>query len=91
MDYNGLVLAEADQGETIVGSAMIDVAALRRHRRQTGMGNLVARQRFELYAPMYQAHSFTPPDQAATPIVSRAELIGLQERTIARLVENGII
>jgi hypothetical protein len=55
------------------------------------MSNLVARQRFEMYAPMYASHSFTPPDQARTPIQNRAELVALQEQTIARLVELGII
>jgi predicted amidohydrolase len=91
VDYAGVVLAEADQGETMVASAMLDLGALRRHRRQTGMSNLVARQRFEMYAPMYASHSFTPPDQARTPIQNRAELVALQEQTIARLVELGII
>jgi predicted amidohydrolase len=91
VDYAGVVLAEADQGETMAASAMLDLGALRRHRRQTGMSNLVARQRFEMYAPMYASHSFTPPDQARTPIHNRAELVALQEQTIARLVELGII
>jgi predicted amidohydrolase len=91
VDYAGTVLAEADQGETMVASATIDLGALRRHRRQTGMSNLVARQRFELYAPMYASHTFTPPDQAREPIQSRAELLKLQEQTIARLVEFGVI
>jgi predicted amidohydrolase len=91
VDYAGLVLAEADQGETIVASAMVDLGALRRHRRQTGMSNLVSRQRFELYAPMYASHSFTPPDQAREPIHSRAQLIALQEQTIASLIKSGTI
>lgn len=91
VDYAGVVLAEADQGETMAASAVLDLGALRRHRRQTGMSNLVARQRFEMYAPMYASHSFTAPDQARTPTQSRAELIAIQERTIARLVESGII
>lgn len=91
VDYSGVVLAEADQGETMAASAMVDLGALRRHRRQTGMSNLVARQRFELYAPMYASHTFTPPDQARTPIQNRAELLKLQEQTIARLVELGVI
>ncbi len=91
VDYSGVVLAEADQGETMVASAMVDLGALRRHRRQTGMSNLVARQRFELYAPMYASHTFTPPDQAREPIQNRAELLKLQEQTIARLVELGVI
>jgi len=91
VDHAGVVLAEADQGETMVASAMVDLGALRRHRRQTGMSNLVARQRFEMYAPMYASHSFTPPDQAREPIQNRAELLKLQEQTIARLVELGVI
>ena len=91
VDYAGVVLAEADQGETMVASAVVDLGALRRHRRQTGMSNLVARQRFEMYAPMYASHSFTPPDQAREPIQNRTELLKLQEQTIARLVELGII
>ena len=91
VDYAGVVLAEADQGETMVASAIVDLGALRRHRRQTGMSNLVARQRFEMYAPMYASHTFTPPDQAREPIQNRAELLKLQEQTIARLVEMGVI
>ena len=91
VDYAGVVLAEADQGETMVASATIDLGALRRYRRQTGMTNLVSRQRFDLYAPMYASHTFTPPDQARTPIVSRADLLKMQEQTIARLVADGII
>ena len=91
VDHAGVVLAEAEQGETMVASAMVDLGALRRHRRQTGMSNLVARQRFEMYAPMYASHSFTPPDQAREPIQNRAELLKLQEQTIARLVELGVI
>jgi predicted amidohydrolase len=91
VDYTGLVLAEADQGETMVGSAVVDLGALRRYRRQTGMSNQIARQRLELYAPMYGSFSFVQPDQALDPITSRAELVALQERTIARLIELGII
>lgn len=91
VDYAGVVLAEADQGETMVASAMVDLGALRRYRRQTGMSNLLSRQRFDLYAPMYASHTFTPPDQAREPIQSRAELLKLQEQTIARLVQTGVI
>lgn len=91
VDYTGLVLAEAEQGESMVASAVLDIGALRRYRRQTGMSNQIARQRFELYAPMYGSHSFVLPDQARSPITNRAELVALQERTIARLVEMDVI
>lgn len=91
VDHTGAVLAEAEQGETMTASAMIDLGALRRARRQTGMPNLVSRQRFELYAPMYQAHSFLPPDQATSPITNRTELLALQQRAIDALVARGLV
>ncbi len=91
VDYRGLVLAEADQGESLAATAEIDVEALRRFRRLGGMQNLVARQRFELYAPMYAAHTFVPPDQCTGTFHGREELLAAQRRTIERLVETGII
>lgn len=91
VDYRGLVLAEADQGESLAAAAEIDVEALRRYRRQEGLQNLVARQRFELYAPMYAAHVFHPADQFPEPIQGRADLLEAHRRTIARLVEQGVI
>jgi predicted amidohydrolase len=91
VDYRGLVLAEADQGESLVAAAEIDVEALRRYRRQEGLQNLVARQRFELYAPMYAAHVFHPADQFPEPIRRREELLEAHRRTIGRLVEQGVI
>jgi hypothetical protein len=91
VDYRGLVLAEAEQGESIVATADIDLLALRRFRRLGGLQNLVARQRFELYAPMYAAHTFFPPDQLSGAFPGREELLAVQRRTIERLVETGII
>ena len=91
VDYRGLVVAEAEQGETIVATAEIDLEALRRFRRRDGMANLLSRQRFELYAPMYAGHSFCAPDQFPTPITGRDELLAAQRRTIERLLQDGII
>lgn len=91
IDDRGLVLAEAEQGETVTAHAEIDVAALRRRRRHPGMQNVVARQRFELYAPMYAAHSFCPPDQFPEGIRDREQLVEAHRRTIDRLVERGLI
>lgn len=91
VDYRGLVLAEAEQGESIVASAEIDLAGLRRYRRREGMQNLIARQRFELYAPVYAGHSFCPPDQFPEPIRGRDELVEAQRRTIESLVAKGVI
>ncbi len=91
VDHRGLVLAEADQGESIVAAAEIDLDALRRDRRRPGMHNLVARQRFELYAPVYAAHSFCPPDQFPDPVEGRDALVAAHTRAIEALVTKGII
>jgi predicted amidohydrolase len=91
VDFRGLVLAEAEQGESVVASADVDLDALRRYRRQEGMGNLLARQRFELYAPMYAAHGFVRPDQLGDAPATRERLLELQRQTIARLVSEGVI
>ncbi len=60
IQYEGIVLAEAAQGESMVANATIDLLALRAARRRPGMSNFIARQRLELYAPTYAAHSHYP-------------------------------
>ena len=61
-DHRGLVLAKAGQGESMAANAEIDLAALRRARRTPEMGNLLPRQRFELYASSYARTSVYPPN-----------------------------
>lgn len=62
IDFKGHVLAHAGNGETMTANAEIDLAALRRYRHRPGMGNLLARQRLELYAPLYGSISIHPPN-----------------------------
>ena len=57
-DYKGFVLPEASYGESMVANGDIDLPALWYFRNRQAMGNLLARQRFELYVESYQKYSF---------------------------------
>ena len=91
IDYQGHVLAEAGQGESVVASAEIDLAALRRYRRRPGMGNFLSRQRFEAYAESYRMHSFYPPNSLADGFSGRRHFIETQAKVIKRLEDDGVI
>ena len=91
VDYQGQVLAEAGQGESVVASAEIDLAALRRYRRRPGMGNLLSRQRFEAYAESYRRHSFYPANTLSAGFNGRKHFVETQAEVIERLVKDGII
>jgi predicted amidohydrolase len=92
VDYRGLVLAEADSGESMVANAEIDLNALRASRARLGMNNLLARQRFELYAQTYAQNSFYPPNSLldnSNP--DKSIFIQTQQQTIEKLKNLGII
>lgn len=63
VDYHGHVLEEASQGETNTATAEIDISGLRHERRIPAMNNLLARQRFGLFAETYSEIEFYPPTQ----------------------------
>lgn len=87
----GHVLAEAAQGESMVAHAEIDLLALRRFRRRPGMANLLARQRFELYAGSYAKHSFYPPNTLGAGLEDRRQFVETQLATIERLAAANVI
>lgn len=96
VDFQGHVLAEAGFGESIVAAAEIDLEALRRWRQRPGMGNVLSRQRTELFAPVYAAHSVHPPNSlldanGGVRIPARAEFADRQRAAIARLVALGVL
>ncbi len=91
VDPHGHVLAEAAQGESMVAHAELDLGALRRFRRRPAMGNLLARQRFELFAQSYAGHSFYPPNTLAGGLQDRQQLVQTQLETIRKLSEEGVI
>lgn len=91
IDYTGRVLVEAGQGESMAAYAEIDLAALRRYRRRPGMNNLLSRQRFELYASSYAAASFYPPNTLLAGGAERQHFLRVQQETIERLAQKGVI
>ena len=94
VDYRGLVLVDAGPGETMSAFAAIDIEALRAERRRPGMSNLLARQRFELYADTYAHHSLYPPNTIAAigdAPLERRHFLDTQRRTIDALVTRGVI
>ncbi len=91
VDFKGRELARAQTGESLTACAEIDIHALRRYRRRPGMMNLLSRQRFELYAESYAGTSFHPPNTFASGEVEREQFRRIQEQTIRRLVQLGVL
>ncbi len=69
VDFLGEVRAQAGFGESSVACAEIDLAALRRYRRRPGMGNLLSRQRLELFAAVYAGNPCTRPTRCSPRMV----------------------
>ncbi|MEM8524441.1 MAG: nitrilase-related carbon-nitrogen hydrolase [Bacteroidota bacterium] len=92
LDYNGLILAEANTGESMVANATIDLAALRAHRKRPAMSNYIARQRFEIYAPSYTNHHFYPSNSISeNPAFVKQDFVKNQLETIEKLGTDGVI
>ncbi len=86
VNYEGLVLREANLGESMVANATIDISALRQHRQRVSMSNFIARQRFELYADSYAQHSHYPPNYISEhPDFSKRDFHRLQQQVIDKL------
>jgi predicted amidohydrolase len=93
IDYNGVILSNSDgQGESTRASAMIDVQGLRIARQEVGPLNRIARQRTEIYMPVYQDAHFYPPNSFVDePMGSKARVGEIMRDTMTRLAERGII
>ncbi len=91
VDYRGLVLAETGAGESMAAFAEVDLVALRRYRRQPGLGNLLSRQRFQAYADSYSQSQFYPSNTMLEGAIERKHFIQTQLATIERLAELGVI
>ncbi len=95
VDFMGDVRIEAGFGESAVACTEIDLAALRRYRRRGGMGNLLARQRLELFSALYSGSVYPPATMLRTDgqllVPDRAHFAEVQRRTIERLARDGII
>lgn len=96
VDYKGQVIAEANGGETFTAFADINLSALRAQRRKPGMINQLARQRLELFAPIYSGRVVQPANSlidAAGKVVipDRDHFLRVQESVIERLSKDGLI
>ncbi|MFD2569614.1 nitrilase-related carbon-nitrogen hydrolase [Spirosoma soli] len=85
IDPKGVVLAEAGYGESLVANADIDLAALREFRQRPAVGNLLARQRFELYADSYAKNSVYPPGTLLSQPAERSHFLRTQQEVIKKL------
>jgi predicted amidohydrolase len=95
IDWKGGVMAEANAGETFTAFADIDLAASRAARRKPGMTNYLARQRTELFAPIYAGTIVQPAnsliENGAVRIPDRDHFRRVQETVIERLSKDGLI
>lgn len=93
IDAQGVVKVEAGFGESMVANAELDVSALRRWRRRPGMGNVLSRQRLELFRPMYEKTVHPPnamlDENGAVKVPDRSEFSAVQRAIIERLIEQG--
>ena len=94
VDHLGYVRVEAGFGESAAACCEIDLAASRRYRQRPGMGNLLSRQRLELFAATYQGSVYPPntmlqAGESGAP--ERAHFVTTQRRVIERLTADGII
>jgi predicted amidohydrolase len=96
VDYLGEVRVEAGFGESAVACAEIDLDALRRYRRRPGMGNLLSRQRLELFAPVYAGSPVYPANSLLDPAgrvitPERSHFLATQRAVIERLTRLGLV
>lgn len=85
IDPRGLKLAEAAFGESLVANADIDLATLREFRQRPAMGNLLARQRYELYAESYARNSVYPSGTLLSQPAERQHFVRTQQEVIKKL------
>lgn len=90
VDPRGVTIVKSGFGETMTANAEIDLGMLRRFRTRPAMENLLARQRFELFAEGYRTHSHYPANNMSG-IPERSHFINTQRATISRLLAAGVL
>ena len=88
--FEGHKLCEALAGESMAAYANIHIQALRQFRVRPGLGNLLARQRNELFATTYN-RSIQPANGLLKEAANRSFFLESQQQTLAALVEQGIL
>ncbi|QHJ13838.1 Aliphatic amidase [Paraglaciecola mesophila] len=95
VDFKGRVMAEAGMGESMVANAELDITALRRYRNKPGMGNILSRQRNELFSAhynqaVYPANTMLNAAQRVS-VPARSHFIQTQLNSIQALKQAGVI
>ena len=95
VDYTGRVMVEAGFGESAVAHAELDLGALRRYRARPGMGNLLSRQRLELFRDTYagsiHAADGLIDEAGALRTPSRGDFAAAQRQALTRLTQLGVL
>ena len=91
VDYQGRVLAEAGQGETLAANADLNISALRRFRSRPAMDNFLSRQRVELYRDTYARTDQYPANTLLSQKPSRELFLQNQREVLKRLQAAGIL
>ncbi|MEZ5500838.1 MAG: nitrilase-related carbon-nitrogen hydrolase [Steroidobacteraceae bacterium] len=94
IDYLGKQLAVAGQGESMVASAMLDMAGLRAWRSRPGMGNFLARQALDMFVASFAAAGIREPNgllqNGKIVVPERSFFQQRMNAALARLAERGI-
>lgn len=96
VDYQGRTLVQSGWGQTMTAHATLDLNALRKYRRRPGMGNLLARQRFEIFAETYAEHGSQSANSMLdkngnVQVPDRKHFLATQAKSIKGLMEKSII
>ncbi len=87
VNYEGLKLCEAANGESMVANATVHIDALRHHRNRPGMSNFLSRQRFELFADTY-SKSVYPANSLANKKADKSHFLDMQKMVIVKNNNN---
>lgn len=90
VQYEGMKIAEAANGESMNANATIHIEALRHHRKRPGMGNFLSRQRLELFTATYQ-QSIYPANSLTGKKADKKDFVLRQQAVIQSLIDKGII
>lgn len=91
IDFRGLAIARASQGESVNAATELDLAALRRERRRPAMANLPARVKSQLWAEEYARHDAERRNELDQLVPDRAWFVRRQTQVIERLAEAGVL
>jgi predicted amidohydrolase len=93
IDYRGKRLAfDGSSEESTRVSAVIDIEALRRARRETGMANTLLRGRWDMYRPFFERMVAYPGNAfLEAPMTDAGETKALAEAALRNLIKAGVV